>query len=103
MKVSENLLKGQKVTCLVEQESYYSNYGPNKGTRIVFHPGMIGTVAAITPKVLLPKHGVPLPPGIDRHDEFVVVDFLDENGQEQRAGLNFCNIKLVECSQHETN
>jgi len=83
---------GQTVTCLFETEAYYSNYGLNKGRHIIFRPGMVGIVASIAPKVHLPKRGIELPPGIDRKDEFAVVDYQDENGETQRVGLNFCNV-----------
>jgi len=76
--------------------AYYSNYGPNKGRHIIFRPGMVGVVHSITPKVTLPKRGTPLPPGIDRKDEFAVVDYFDENNEPQRVGLNFCNVVIAE-------
>lgn len=85
---------GQQVTCRFPTAAYYSNYGLNKGTHIIFQPGMIGTIASIAPKVTLPKQGK-LPDGIDRKPDFAVVDYLDENGNKQRVGLNFCNLLSV--------
>lgn len=82
---------GQKVTCRFPVNAYYSNYGLNKGKHIIFSPGMIGEVVAITPKVSLPNPGK-LPDGIDRKPDFVVVDYLDESRTKQRVGLNFCNV-----------
>jgi hypothetical protein len=83
---------GQLVTCRFETAAYYSNYGLNKGQHIIFFPGMVGTVVSIAPKVTMPKRGVKLPPDVDWKNEFVVVDYQDENGKTQRVGLNFCNV-----------
>lgn len=82
---------GQKVTCRFPEPAYYSDYGLNKGRQITFRPGMVGTVVAIVPKVSMPPKGQ-LPSGRDRKPEFVVVDYLDEGGEKQRVGLDFCNV-----------
>lgn len=82
------MLPGDKVTCKVAVEAYYSNYGPNP--RIEFLPGMVGIVAAIVPKVRIvrgPQH--------DGKDEMVVIDFhCPTTNKQQRASLDFCNVKV---------
>ena len=85
---------GDHVTCLYAQEAYYSDYGPNKGIKIEFAPGMTGVVKSIAPKVRYTKARTD--PRIDNKDEFLVVDYVDENGNTQRVGLNFCNAALVD-------
>lgn len=86
---------GQQITCRFPTPAYYSNYGLNKGKHIIFRPGMTGTVASIAPKVCLPKKGIELPDGIDRKPDFAVVDYIDEDGKQQRVGLNFCNVTTL--------
>ena len=83
---------GDLVTCLHPVEAYDSNYGPNKGRIIQFQPGMIGTVHRTTCKVTIIKSH---DPRYDQKEEFVVVDYIDENNQKQRVGLNFCNVKII--------
>lgn len=85
---------GQLVTCKVAVEASYSDYGPNKGTKILFSPGVCGIVTAILPKVHKLKRGVKLP-GHDNKDEFLSVTFRDFRGQAQRTGLDFCNVKVL--------
>lgn len=85
---------GDTVSCRYAVEAYYSNYGLNKGRRILFSPGQRGTVASIAPKVVLPSK-IGRPAWLDGHSDFVVVDFVDEAGKTQRTGLNFCNVVRV--------
>ena len=86
---------GDSVTCLHTEAAYYSDYGPNKGKIIQFKPGMLGTVASIAPKVTMPAKGN-TDPRYDFKDDFLVVDYMDENNEKQRVGLNFCNAKLID-------
>lgn len=76
---------GDRVTCKYAVEAYYGEG--------MFRPGMVGTVVMVTPKVRIVR-----PPGDPRYDgcqDFVVVDYVDDNGQLRRTGLNFCNVKRV--------
>lgn len=88
---------GDAVTCLHELEAYGSDYGPNKGTKIVFKPGDQGVVISIAPKVRIVK--VPGDPRFDGKDEFLVVDYQDSQGKVQRVGLDFCNAKALKVSE----
>jgi len=83
---------GDKVTCKHELPAYYSNYGGNG--HLIFKPGMIGTVAAIAPKVCLVKKGN-VNPRWDRVADFLVVDYQDEIGVTRRVGLDYCNAKII--------
>lgn len=81
---------GDQVTCLHPVDAYYSDYGGNP--KMVFQPGMTGTVASIAPKVRIVRGG----PEHDGKDEFLVVDYqCPVTNQQQRVGLNFCNAKVV--------
>lgn len=75
---------GDKVTCKIAEEAYYSNYAGRP--RTVFNPGDIGTVACIAPKVRITS-------GIskDKKDTFLVVDYTDAYGMMHRVGLNHIN------------
>ena len=76
---------GDKVTCLIAQAAYYSNYGGKP--KMVFSPGMVGIVANIVPKVRMVK-------GEDRKPDFLVVDFLcPETNCIERVGLHFSNCR----------
>lgn len=84
---------GDKVTCKIAEEAYYSRYAGNPVWR--FEPGMIGVVHCIAPKVQRYTHDPP--PGYDCRDIFAVVDYADpETGETRRVGLDFCNAKVVE-------
>jgi len=81
---------GDQVTCKHPVEAYYSDYGTNP--KMVFQPGMVGTVKSIAPKVRIVRHG----PEHDGKDEFLVVDYhAPETDQTERVGLNFCNAISV--------
>ena len=80
---------GDKVTCKVATEAYYSNYGGMP--RMTFQPGMVGVVKAIAPKVRLTAG-----PGQDRKLYFLVVDYdCPVTSKTQRVGLCFCNAVKV--------
>lgn len=80
---------GDKVTCKIPVEAYYSDYGGNP--KMVFQPGMTGTVAAIAPKVRIVKG-----PQYDGKDEFLVVDYhAPETNNQERVSLNFCNASKL--------
>jgi len=80
---------GDKVTCKLPVEGYYSGYGITP--KIVFQPGMVGKVTSIAPKVCKVKG-----PEFDGKDEFLVVDYhAPETDTQQRVALNFCNAILV--------
>lgn len=83
---------GNFVTCLIETEAYYSDYGANKGQKILFKPGMVGTIVNIAPKVTNSKID---DPRFDQKPDFLVVDYLDENQIVQRVGLDQCNAVKV--------
>lgn len=98
-KRAKKIKVGDKVTCLHAVKAYYSDYGVNKGNVIWFKPGMVGTVSQIAPKTfaLNPNNR---DPRYDYCHDFVVVDFMDDQGNQQRVGLNFCNLKrLARASQ----
>ena len=82
---------GDHVTCKHAVEAYYSNYGPRP--KMLFRPGMVGTVTAIAPKVCLPRKGYRLPPELDRNPFFLVVDYpAPETARTERVGLNGLNV-----------
>ncbi len=85
---------GDSITCLHAVEAYGSNYGPYKGTKIEFTPGMVGLVASIAPKVTMPIPGID-DPRYDRSPDFLVVDYVDAQGSQHRVGLDYCNAKVV--------
>jgi hypothetical protein len=80
---------GDKVSCKVPVEAYYSNYGGNP--IMVFRPGMVGTIASIAPKV----RNTPKRLRDKAHDskaDMLVIDYdCPITGQLQRASLNYCN------------
>ena len=85
---------GDVVTCKHAVKSYYSDYGPNP--KIVFEPGMIGVVRSITPKVCkLPKKDRQGHPELDGKNDFLVVDYCDDDTVSHSVGLNFCNAVKV--------
>lgn len=81
---------GDTITCRHTVEAYGSNYGSNTGRYIYFHPGDIGTVASIAPKVFQTRKGN-TDPRFDHKDDFLVVDFVDDAGVQQRTALHYCN------------
>jgi hypothetical protein len=77
--------------CRHAVDAYYSNYGGNPA--MTFQPGMVGTIMAVAPKVVIYRDGTPV---YDNLPDFLVVDFFDETTQKiQRCGLNYCNAELV--------
>ena len=78
---------GQPIQCRKAVEAYYSGYGGNP--KMEFTPELVGTIAAIAPKVRIynPKDD----DRFDGKDEFLVVDFVHPEHGKQRVGLNFCN------------
>lgn len=80
-----NIQPGDRITVHYPTTAYYAE-------QVLLEPGMVGTVVAIAPKARI----VGAPPVHDRHDEFLVVDFLHpETGQKYRTSVNFCNAKKV--------
>lgn len=92
--MSKRPMVGDQVTCLVADEAYGSDYGMYKAKKIWFMPGMVGIVASIAPKVTKP-HKALKDPRFDQADDFLVVDYIDHEGKQQRVGLHFCNAKVV--------
>lgn len=81
---------GDRVTCKMEVEAYYSGF--NGAPVVLFKPGMVGIVTCIAPKVSMVKG-----PEFDDLDDFLVVDFLDPStGTTQRTSLNYCNAVVVD-------
>lgn len=90
-KVSKKLIdqfpKGANVTTSEEVEAYYSNYAGNP--KMVFKPGMIGTVGAVNVPYVTNRNN-------NYYDSFVCVDFLEpQTGRIQRVGLSYTQIKLA--------
>ena len=89
----QNIQIGDKVTCKVPVEAYYSNYGGNP--IMVFRPGMVGTIAAIAPKV----RNTPKQLRDKAHDskaDMLVLDYdCPVTGKQQRASLNYCNTVKI--------
>ncbi|KKM81723.1 hypothetical protein LCGC14_1326860 [marine sediment metagenome] len=84
---------GDRVTCIVSKEAYYSDY--NGSPVVTFAPGMVGIVADFAAKVRIVSG-----PGMDREDTFVVVDFdCPVTRKQQRVSLNFCNVKIMPSCQ----
>lgn len=80
---------GDRVTCKVPIHAYYSGYAGRPV--VVFQPGMVGVVACETAKVRV----VP-GPGCDGRHTFFCVDFpYGPGGNEERVGLDLCNIVLL--------
>lgn len=84
---------GDTVTCHYAVEAYDSDYGLNKGKRIVFNPGMMGVVKSIAPKVTISKND---DPRYDMKENFLVVDYFDEDNNKQRVGLHYCNARVID-------
>jgi hypothetical protein len=80
---------GDRVTCRFAESAYYSRYAGRP--EILFKPGMVGTIASITPKVKITTGQ-----GKDSRPDFLVVDYeAPETGQTERVGLNYDNAVLL--------
>jgi hypothetical protein len=82
----KNVRVGDNVTCLY---AVWSN-----DDQALFSPGMVGTVIAIAPKVVILKHADPR--YYDQCPDFVVVEFSDLKGERRICGLNFVNVHVTE-------
>jgi len=78
---------GQRVTCRIPEEAYYSGYGGQSVQD--FRPDMVGVAENTVPYVWTNRNR-----GCKCQD-FVVVDFTGDNGKTRRVGLDPHNIVLV--------
>lgn len=79
---------GDRVTCIIRDEAYYSRYAGNP--EMFFEPGMVGIVGSVD---------VPCTTYAYRRNggtaTFVCVDFRDATGREWRVGLYYNNVKPI--------
>ena len=86
-KLIEMFPVGAQVSTKQEREAYYSNYAGNP--KMVFKPGMVGTVGAVDVPYVSNKNN-------NFYESFVCVDFLEpQTGKIQRVGLSYEHITLV--------
>ena len=94
----KSITVGDTVTCKTALPCYnYEYYRRQHGEYhpvtqcSIFMPGMVGTVAAIAPKVriMAPIYNI-----FDTQEDFLVVDYDTPYGTE-RVGLNYCNAVRI--------